>query len=124
MATWNDVKAYVRQNYKTEDLGDGLKIVFEEEGGRSQLVFLYQVGAWVAVASPISPIEKVDANRALVSSAMGTAPGGLAIFGGLVVYVCALYIDSIQGPELLEAIELITSAADGIENELGLGDDW
>ncbi|MEI6374679.1 MAG: hypothetical protein WCP26_12935 [Actinomycetes bacterium] len=124
MGTWNDVKAYVRQNFKTEDLGDGLKLVFGLDGGRSQLVFLYQTGAWVTVASPISPIEKVDANMALVTSAMGTAPGGLAIDSGLVIYACTLYIDSIQGPELIEAIELVTLAVDGIEKELGLGDDW
>ena len=125
MATWNDVKAYIKQNYQTEDFADGLKLVFGIDNQRSQLAFIQPIDSnWITIESPISPIEKVDANKVLKSGILGTAPGGLTVTGPLVMYRCNLYTDSIQGPELVQALELVTLAADNIEKYLGLGDDW
>ena len=41
MATWGDVKTFVHDNYKADDLSDDvMKMVFETGDLRSQLVFL------------------------------------------------------------------------------------
>ena len=100
-------------------------MVFEYDDGRSQLVFVTDAnGSWVTVASAIGPQEKVDANKVLNSAWLSSAPGGITSLGGLVLFQCTLYTDAIQGPELTEAIRAVAIAADEIEKELGLGDDW
>jgi hypothetical protein len=72
MATWGDVKTFVHENYKVDDLSDEvMKMVFETADPRSQLVFLthytLQSGAEdsVLVESPFGEVGSVDLNRAL-----------------------------------------------------------
>lgn len=122
MTTWNDLVAFVNSNFKYEAISsDSLKLVFEIDGMRSQLVFLthqrHGDDSWVVINSPIGKIADVDLPRALAM--IGDAVvGGLSSIGDLLTVRDAAPLEDMNGDELLRPMRQVVLVADAIEKEL------
>lgn len=129
MTTWNEVKTYVHQNYKVEDVHEGLmKLLFEVSLGRSQLVFIEHAhndsGAdWIKVVSPIGKLDSVNVVEAAKYVAK-TIVGGILVEGDLVCVTNAMPLQNLDANELDEPMRRVTMIADDIEKLLTGTDNW
>jgi hypothetical protein len=129
MATWNDLKTYIRNNYKSADeTPESIKLVFDVGGLRSQIVVVWHVQLastnqeWVQIESPIGELGSIDLNAAL--RAVGnTLVGGLALAGGnIVTFRHSVPLDDLSINELEIPLHLVTGTADQLEQALAGGD--
>lgn len=129
MATWSDLKAYVKNNYKIADEADDhIKLVFDMGNLRSQVVIVWHAQLantdehWVQIESPIGELGQVDVNAAL--QAVGdTLVGGLALFNGSVVtFRHSVPLDDLSINEFEVPLALVTGTADRLEQALTGGD--
>ena len=128
MATWSDVKTFVHNNYKADDLSDEvMKMVFETADLRSQLVFLTHYtlagGAedWVAVESPFAEIGNVDLGKAL-EEAGNLVCGGLSKVNSMVTLKHSVPLENLNINELQRPLALVVNSADALEKSLVGGD--
>ena len=128
MATWSDVKMFVHDNYKVDDLSDEvMKMVFETADLRSQLVFLthytLQAGEedWVSVESPFGEVGKVDLNRAL-EEAGNLVCGGLSQVNTMVTLKHSIPLENLNINEFQRPLALVVNSADALEKTLVGGD--
>lgn len=123
MATWNNVRSYISANFQVQsDDGTTMVLLFDTGGGRTQLVMVSGGDSYVSVSSPIGTVNQVDGNAILSIAQNHTAPGGIRQVGDMYVYSNGFATESLEGPELLTFMIMITQAADNIERDLGLGD--
>jgi ABC-type taurine transport system ATPase subunit len=65
MATKDETLQYISDNYPIESLSeDALKIVFELEGGRTQVVYAIVLESLLLVDSPFAALDDINANIA------------------------------------------------------------
>jgi hypothetical protein len=127
LANWEQLKQYVHSNYVvSQDVGQGLKLEFVGDNGRTQLVFLTYFSlnngteGWVTIESPIGKTAEVDLARAL-ASAGGVICGGLALWDAdeqLVMMKHAVPLENLDANELQRPMQLVATSADKIEQEL------
>ena len=126
MATWQQVKNYIYSNYKVaDDSGDGLWLLFDTEGGRSQKVRIAVVDTGnqfssVLFMSPIAAWSQVSADRVL--RATEQVPVSICSTGDFIVAMHSQLLASIDEAEIDVPILLVTSRADQVEKLLGIGD--
>lgn len=129
MATWEDVKSFIHNNYKATDLSDTIiRLVFETPGLRSQIVFvskstILEDQEWAVIASPFAKVGSVDLKVAL-DEVSGYTVGGLYCVGDLLMVKDALPLRNLDINELTEPMILVLHAADFIEKKLGTGDEF
>jgi hypothetical protein len=118
MATWTDLKAYIHNTYKVADEREDLiKLIFEEEGLRSQLVLVRYVQhagtniEWIQIESPFGELGKVDLT-AVLQAVGNTLVGGIALFDGR-------YVTEFEMP-----LHLVTVTADQLEKQFTGGDQF
>ena len=120
MATKADVANYIKNNYNYEVIdGDVLKLTFED-AGRTQLVFAFIGDAVLETWSPFARVDQISAAQAFNAN---QTVFGIAIFAGN--FYClkqASPIENIDANEIAVAFEILSSTADEIERNLGLGD--
>ncbi len=128
MATWGDVKTFVHENYKADDLSDEvMKMVFETADLRSQLVFLthytLQSGAedWVSVESPFAEIDAVDLGKAL-DEVGNLVCGGLSKVNTMLTLKHSVPLANLNINELQRPLALVVNSADALEKTLVGGD--
>ncbi len=128
MATWTDLVGYVKSNYKISDERDGMiKMVFETENLRTQLVFLWLqtlnggTEEWVQIESPFAELGTVDVTKVL-EEIENTVCGGLALASGHLTFRHTIPLESLQISEFERPLILVTSTADAIEQKLVGGD--
>jgi hypothetical protein len=128
MATWSDVVAYVRSNYKiAEEKPNSLKLIFETGNLRSQVVLLWHLTLndgsedWVQIESPFGELGSVDLTAA-VQMIGNTVCGGMAHVGNLVTFRHSLPLLNLNINELERPLALVTTTADNLERELTGGD--
>ena len=126
MATWQQVKSYIYSNYKvSDDSGDGLWLLFQTEGGRSQRIKIALVDTGnefssVLFMSPVAAWSQVSADRVL--RATEQVPAGICSTGDFIVATHSQLIASIDEAEIDLPMAMITFRADQLEKLLGLGD--
>ena len=126
MATWQQVKNYIYSNYKVaDDSGDGLWLLFDTEGGRSQKVKIAFVDtgnqfASILFMSPVAAWSQVSADRVL--RATEQVPVSICSTGDFIVAMHSQLLASIDEAEIDVPILMITSRADQLEKLLGIGD--
>ena len=130
MATWPELKDYVRSHYKVADeQSDLLKMIFNTEGLRSQVVLLARQSLmqgtedWVLIESPIGEASKMDLRLALEKVGQ-TVCGGAGLIGSLVTIRHAVPLANLDINEFERPMELITTTADRLEKQLVGGDDF
>ena len=128
VATWRDFAAFVRSNYEIEqETHDGMQLSFETDAGRSQVVYLWHrtlikgTEPWLVIESPFAELGKVSLQKVL-EEAGKLVCGGVVTVGKFVTYRHALPLENMDVNEFERPLELVTVAADRLEERLFGGD--
>lgn len=126
MATWQQVKNYIYANYKvSDDSGDGLWLLFQTEGGRSQRVKIALVDTGnefssILFMSPVAAWSQVSADRVL--RATEEVPVSICSTGDFFVATHSQLLASVDEAEIDLPMAMLTFRADQLEKLLGIGD--
>jgi hypothetical protein len=130
MTTWQELTGYVRANYKIADeQPEMMKIIFETEGLRSQVVLLARQvlmdGAeeWLQIMSPFADVQTVDLKKALADVG-NVVCGGAALIENLLFIRHAVPLLNLNINEFERPLLLVTVTADRLERELVGGDKY
>jgi hypothetical protein len=129
MATWAQLKDYIRSNYRiSDDYDDAIKLTFETDLGRTQSVLVRHVALldgtedWVAIESPFGELGQIDVAQA-VRATDGMVCGGIgAAVGRFVTFRHAVPLANLDVNEFERPLLLVTSTADKLESEVSAGD--
>jgi hypothetical protein len=120
MATQADVMNYIKNNYDYTNIAGGvLKLTFGSENGRSQLVFAYVGDAFLETYSPFATTDQITASQAFAAN---SSVFGLGLFENLYCLKQATLLESVDPEEIEVAFNTLAGVADGLEKNLGLGD--
>lgn len=127
MATWLEVKDFIKSNYRIQSETDGtLTLVFDSESGRSQLVIVMGIDGVGDLSSVrfFSPFARVDQiGPAQFANLARESVFGLAAVGDYYGLVHIALLENLDASEITTPLGHLTGQADGIERNLGLGDD-
>jgi hypothetical protein len=125
MATWDDLVAFIRQEYEVErDEPDELRLSIEFDTGddeeRSQMVVVAHEIVdgkedWVQLATPFALVEEVDLKDLLEEVGKSVFLGGVAIMGEYVVLRHTLPLENLDINEFVDPLELVTASAEMLE---------
>jgi hypothetical protein len=128
MASWEQVKNFIRGNYKVQnDEGDLFRMVFDLGNDRTQLVFVQKIinknnSIWVQISSPVGIIKQEKINKAL--EMLNDKPcGGLVKIGDKHFIRHCMPIDDMSLDEFSVPLNFITNAADELEQKFVGGDE-
>jgi hypothetical protein len=127
MATWKEVKDFIRSKYTLQsDDGDYFSFVYKEANGRTQLVSISKktsnAGAiWAEMLSPVGVIERDELNDAMEDLYVWMCGGLIKTGERHFVRHCAC-IDDMSADELVKPLGIISSAADELEQKYVGGD--
>jgi len=128
MASWDQVKNFIKGNYKVQsDEGDFFKMVFELGNDRTQMVFVQKIdttknGIWIQMSSPVGIIKQEKINKVL-EVLNDKVCGGLVKIGDKHFIRHCLPIDSMSLDEFSVPLSFITSSADDLEKKFVGGDE-
>ena len=127
MATWEDLRSYIKNNYKiAEDNLDSVKLIFDVGGQRSQAVRVANAGEnWATVSTAVCRGDQIDPADALRRN-WGMRIGGLAALeDGTVIFKHSFPLASLDPGEFEEPLHMAVNYGDALERELtGGGDTW
>jgi hypothetical protein len=127
VATWLEVKTYIKSNYVIQSETElTMTMEFDTGGGRSQLVFVMGIeGAGdmssLRFFSPFAEVSQISATQFA-----GLADGvvfGLARLEDFYGVVHNSFLADLDASEINTPLMAVTSQADKMEKQLGLGDD-
>ncbi|HEY8373975.1 MAG TPA: hypothetical protein VIL00_14645 [Pseudonocardiaceae bacterium] len=128
MATWRDVRSFVRREYQvmSED-SDEIRILFEFDDERSQVIVLVREvldrrEEWVQIASPIGLAANIDLKAILEEVGHRSVVGGLVIMGEHLAVRHSLPLANLDINELVDPLHLLAGTADHLEELFGGGD--
>jgi len=126
MATWVEVKEFIKSNYKVQKEEDGMVVLVQEfTDGRSQLVYVFRKEhngvIWADISSPVGTISAGDLNSALESLDNATC-GGLVKIGDFHAVRHCMPIADLSSDELNGPLKLVAGAADTLEEKFVGGD--
>lgn len=131
MASWGDLVAYVKAEYRViEEWPDEIRILVEfEEDDRSQVIILAREvldrrDEWVQIASPCGLAGNVDLRRVLKEIGATTVVCGAAIIGDHVVVRHALPLENLDINEFVDPLHLLAGTADELEEKFFGGDGY
>lgn len=130
MASWSELRSFIEANYKiADDSGDMVKLIFDVDGGRSQIVLVARIAndntgeEWVGISSPIGPVDKVDLTQA-ARRAFEVLCGGIVIVSDMVYLHHSAPLVNIDNNEFLRPLSVLVGQADVIERELLGADEY
>ncbi|HEY1573078.1 MAG TPA: hypothetical protein VGG05_17180 [Pseudonocardiaceae bacterium] len=130
MATWGDLVAFVRTEYRVTRVDtDEIRIEVEFEDERRQAVVIYrevldQREEWVQIASPCGKAAEVNL-PALLAELGGTAVcGGAVIMGEYVAVRHSLPLENLDINEFTDPLALVAGVADELEEKFTGGDGY
>ena len=125
MATWQQVKSYIYANYNvSDDSGDMIRLMFETGNGRSQMVLIghLDIGEYSSIRfnSPFASWSNASPERVLrATESIGV---GICSIGDYIVTTHSQLLATIDEAEIDWPMAYVTSTADKLEQQLGLGD--
>jgi hypothetical protein len=128
MATWNDLRNYIRSNYKiAEEHPDRMFLDFNIDSGRTQRVAVRystnNVGEeWVRVESGIGEFGTIDLEAA-IRATDGLLVGGISAIGNLITFADAFPLLNLDVNEFESPLHKVLSSADHLERQLTDGVD-
>lgn len=128
MATWGDLVAFIRMEYRVTRLEpDEIRVEVEFEDDRRQIVIMQREvldkrEEWVQIASPCGKVG--DVNLAALLDHLGAAAvvGGAVIMGDYVVLRHSLPLANLDINEFVDPMALIAGTADELEEIFTGGD--
>lgn len=130
MATWEDLLAFVRTEYRiVEDTGDEVRVMVEYEDGRSQVIVLCREvldhrEEWVQVASVCGLVRDVDLQRLLAEIGETSVVCGAVIMGEHVVLRHSLPLENLDINEFTDPLTFVADTADQLEEIFFGGDGY
>ena len=131
MATWDDLVAYVRSEYRVVREGkDEIRIeVGFEEDDRTQIVILARAVLdakedWVQVLSFCGRTDQVDLQRLLAELGNTSVVAGAVILGDHVALRHSLPLSNLDINEFVDPVELLAGTADQLEEMFIQGDEY
>jgi hypothetical protein len=127
MATWEQLKTFVKSNYKMQkEEADYFNMVFDLGDNRSQLVNVTkaqtkQGDVWVQIYSPVGVIRQDKLNNAL-EDIDSVVCGGLVKVGDKHFVRHGMLIEDMSAEEFNVPLLLITAVADSLEEKYVGGD--
>lgn len=130
MATWGDLIAYVRSEYRVlTDRPDELRIEVEFEDLRTQVVILCreeldQREEWVQIASVCGLVADVNLVDLLTEIGNTSVVCGAVVMGEHVVLRHALPLENLQMNEFTDPLAFVAGTADHLEEKFFGGDGY
>ena len=127
MATWEDLRAYVRETYTvSEDTGELLTLLFNVSGERKQWAYVTRTRTgggldFATIASPFATVGTIDLEGAL-HELREYVVGGVATYGDLYVVRHAVLLETINTAEFEVPLRLVLGAADALESQFAGSD--
>jgi len=128
MASWDDVKSFVKSKFKVDDQGDFIKTEFDLGNSRSQVVVMNNFttnngDVWVQISSPVGviPQNKMEAALTMLNDKVC---GGLVKFGDKHWVRHCMPIADLSQEELLHPLGFVTATADDLEKTFIGGDTY
>ena len=121
MASWEEVRSFMRNNYVVNDEsedGSVLTLIFDDGGKRTQLMHVALSGEWILMASPFAKVGHVTHAQALDSAEMF----GARIIGDTHYLVHYQLLATVDTDEMKKPMGMLAFQADQIELRL-LGTD-
>lgn len=120
MATAAEARAFVKQNFNVDEMDGGmLKMLWDLEDGRSQLVFVNVSEELMMVVSPIAKVGSISADKVFDAN---DNFWGIVKFGELYCLSHVILLANADANEIAQPLEMLAVLADKMENSLGLGD--
>lgn len=128
MATWGDLVAFVKSEYRVTKVDeDEIRIEVEFEDRRRQSVVVYREildrrEEWVQIASPCGKASEVNL-LAMLTELGGTAVcGGAVVMGDYVAIRHSLPLENLDINEFVDPLALVAGVADELEEHFTGGD--
>jgi len=126
MASWNEVKGFLKNNLSAKEENSGLlSVVVEYSDGRSQLVVVcpheFKGAEWIDISSPVGTLSAGNVNTALEMLSDATC-GGLVKIGNTHAVRHCIPIADLSTEELVVPLGVVASVADVLEEKLIGGD--
>jgi hypothetical protein len=114
MATWTEAKQFLYTNYKVvEDKGESV-IAVVDIGPRAQLVIALNWKNYIFFTSPFAEVGKIPPGKALNSGSYF----GATEYSGMYGLRHIALLDTLDGDDLVLAVEELAQSADSLEREL------
>lgn len=136
MATWRDLVAFIRENYKViRDEPDEIRIrvrfagqdVDDDERVQTVVIareMLDRREVWVQIATPFAKVGQVDLQAVLEEVGTTTVVGGVVIMGDYLVLRHSLPLVHLDLNEFTDPVRLVAAAADELEQRFTGQDDY
>ena len=128
MATWEDLRDFVRTEYQVTRMErDEIRLTLKFDDERRQMVILSKEmldgrDEWVQIASPCGRAAEVDLRQLLAELGETSVVGGAVIIGEYVVLRHSLPLANLDINEFVDPLALVAGTADLIE-ERYVGED-
>jgi hypothetical protein len=128
MATWGDLVAFIRSEYRvTRVEPDEIRIEVEFEDERRQAVIVYREvldkrDEWVQIASPCGRATQVNLPALLAELGQTAVVGGAVIMGEFVAVRHSLPLENLDINEFVDPMTLLAGTADELEEKFTGGD--
>jgi hypothetical protein len=122
MASWEDLRAYVQNNYKiAKDDGALLSLVFETGGGRSQTVLIARNDTgggipFATIASAVGAVSELPL-AAVLAELSEYVVGGAVIYGDLLMVRHSVPLVNLDVNEFVTPLDLVLNTADLLEQK-------
>lgn len=124
MANWDALRSYVKSKYKVaDDEGTVLRLLFELDGGRSQMVFVSRCGEigdseWADVWTPVAKESQVNLRDLMLRNSK-TVVGGLGLLNdGTVIFRHSFPLADLDPSEFEAPLNVAVLFGDRLESEL------
>ncbi|HEY0804514.1 MAG TPA: hypothetical protein VGD84_05600 [Pseudonocardiaceae bacterium] len=130
MATWSDLVAFMRSEYRVVRIEpDQVRIEVEFDDERRQHVIMQREvldhrDEWVQIASPCGKANEVNLSALLTHLGNSTVVGGAVIMGDYVVLRHSLPLANLDINEFVDPMALIAGTADELEEMFTGGDGY
>lgn len=130
MATWSDLVAFMRSEYRVVRVEpDQVRIEVEFEDERRQHVIMQREvmdrrDEWVQIASPCGKANEVNLAALLTHLGESAVVGGAVIMGDYVVLRHSLPLANLDINEFVDPMALIAGTADELEEMFTGGDGY
>lgn len=130
MATWGDLVAFIRSEYRvTRAETDEIRVEVEFEDERRQSVVVYrevldQREEWVQIASPCGKATEVNLLALLTELGHTAVCGGAVIMGEYVAIRHSLPLENLDINEFVDPLALVAGVADELEEKFTGGDGY
>ncbi|NKQ58966.1 hypothetical protein HFP15_39600 [Amycolatopsis sp. K13G38] len=135
MATWRELQTFIRQSYRViRDEPEEIRIRLRfrrdaDEEERTQMVVIAREvldkrEEWVQIATPFARADEVDLRAVLAEIGHTTVVGGAVIMGDWIVLRHSLPLVNLDINEFTDPLELVTGAAETLEEQITGRDDY